>query len=445
MKKNKFIGIAAAALLAVAPVAAIAENANAATTQSVWTSSYAPVFEVNGQKVGNTEIAPLGNGLSIKNGETIDQVLDAIKKAVTIKLPEGMKGQTNILTTAQFIALQLRNQGVKVSGYTGSSTITDVGKRGIIINLEVQSNVTQADGKVQTATSSVKVPFNPNATDEKDAPVINVSYTQDSQSVTTPVYGQIFQVKADSKFDPTDFVGSNGSNFKFSAGNAKLTVVSNTVDTSKADSTGEVTLKATNGNKSTEISYTVLVKPEGARTLDLSWQSTNWTYIYGVSYSRISQESQAQADEGSYQHTAWVKTFDLLQTNGTNSSNTRTLMHAARAYDSKGRATDVTYPTFKQLDLSSTVTVIGKARYYQVNGTDQFIKAANVDGTKRMLKRNAYVYATSTRRADYTLLKKGTSITTYGGSYKFKNGKRYYRVEGATATNKRYVKVSNFN
>lgn len=120
MKKNKFIGIAAAALLAVAPVAAIAENANAATTQSVWTSSYAPVFEVNGQKVGNTEIAPLGNGLSIKNGETIDQVLDAIKKAVTIKLPEGMKGQTNILTTAQFIALQLRNQGVKVSGYTAA-------------------------------------------------------------------------------------------------------------------------------------------------------------------------------------------------------------------------------------------------------------------------------------------------------------------------------------
>lgn len=482
MKKNKFIGITAAALLAVAPVAAIAENVNAATTQSVWTSSYAPVFEVNGQKVGNTEIAPLGNGLSIKNGETIDQVLGAIKKAVTIKLPDGMKGQTNILTTAQFIALQLRNQGVKVSGYTGSSTITDVGKRGIIINLEVQSNVTQADGKVQTATSSVKVPFNPSATDEKDAPVINLSYTQGNKSVTTPVYGQIFQVKANSKFNPTDFVGTNGSNFKFSAGNAKLTVVSNTVDTSKAGSTGEVTLKATNGNKSTEISYTVLVKPEGARTLDLSWQSTNWTYIYGVSsqnsseinpvvldtpdrinekdtifvgndttiidgvsYSRISQESQAQADEGSYQHTAWIKTYDLLQTNGTNSSNTRTLMHAARAYDSKGRATKVTYSTFKQLDLSSTVTIIGKARYYQVNGTDQFIKAANVDGTKRMLKHNAYVYATSTRRADYTLLKKGTSITTYGGSYKFKNGKRYYRVEGATATNKRYVKVSNFN
>nr|WP_254258743.1 SLAP domain-containing protein [Lactobacillus helveticus] len=29
--------------------------------------------------------------------------------------------------------------------------------------------------------------------------------------------------------------------------------------------------------------------------------------------------------------------------------------------------------------------------------------------------------------------KKGQTITTYGGSYKFKNGKRYYWVAGATA------------
>ncbi|MFJ6923102.1 SLAP domain-containing protein [Lactobacillus gallinarum] len=63
---------------------------------------------------------------------------------------------------------------------------------------------------------------------------------------------------------------------------------------------------------------------------------------------------------------------------------------------------------------------------------------------KRTLKRNAYVYATSKRRADYTVLRKGRIITTYGGSYKFRNGKRYYQVAGATATNKRYVKVVNF-
>ncbi|GAA0194208.1 hypothetical protein GCM10008918_15330 [Lactobacillus kefiranofaciens subsp. kefiranofaciens] len=42
------------------------------------------------------------------------------------------------------------------------------------------------------------------------------------------------------------------------------------------------------------------------------------------------------------------------------------------------------------------------------------------------------------------MLRKGDTITTYGGSYKFKNGKRYYRIEGATSTNKRYVKVVNF-
>ncbi|AZA20735.1 SLAP domain-containing protein [Lactobacillus helveticus] len=86
--------------------------------------------------------------------------------------------------------------------------------------------------------------------------------------------------------------------------------------------------------------------------------------------------------------------------------------------------------------------------YYKLalgaNYDEAYIKASNIDGIKRTLKHNAYVYATSKRRADYTVLKKGQTITTYGGSYKFKNGKRYYRVAGATVTNKRYVKVVNF-
>ncbi|AZR14603.1 hypothetical protein CEE77_00530 [Lactobacillus crispatus] len=37
---------------------------------------------------------------------------------------------------------------------------------------------------------------------------------------------------------------------------------------------------------------------------------------------------------------------------------------------------------------------------------------------------------------------KGSTVTTYGGSYKFKNGKRYYRIGGPA---KQYVRTSNFN
>ena len=42
------------------------------------------------------------------------------------------------------------------------------------------------------------------------------------------------------------------------------------------------------------------------------------------------------------------------------------------------------------------------------------------------------------------VLKKGTKVTTYGGSYNFKNDKRYFRIEGATASKKMYVRISNF-
>ncbi|MFJ6923484.1 MAG: SLAP domain-containing protein, partial [Lactobacillus gallinarum] len=53
-----------------------------------------------------------------------------------------------------------------------------------------------------------------------------------------------------------------------------------------------------------------------------------------------------------------------------------------------------------------------------------------------------YVYKTSKKRANKVVLKKGTEVTTYGGAYTFKNGKKYYKI-GAD-TKKTYVKVANF-
>ena len=55
---------------------------------------------------------------------------------------------------------------------------------------------------------------------------------------------------------------------------------------------------------------------------------------------------------------------------------------------------------------------------------------------------NAYVYKASKKRANKVTLKKGTVVTTYGGSYTFKNGKQYYKI--GNNTEKTYVKASNF-
>ena len=123
-------------------------------------------------------------------------------------------------------------------------------------------------------------------------------------------------------------------------------------------------------------------------------------------------------------------------------------MHTAILYNDKGKSLGKKYYSYRKVSvLPNTVDINGSEYYKLALGDDYneaYIKASNIDGTKRTLKRNAYVYATNKRRADYTVLRKGRIITTYGGSYKFRNGKRYYQVAGATATNKRYVKVVNF-
>jgi hypothetical protein len=72
---------------------------------------------------------------------------------------------------------------------------------------------------------------------------------------------------------------------------------------------------------------------------------------------------------------------------------------------------------------------------------NQYVLAANIDGTLRKLKHSAYVYQTGKKRANRLVLRKGKIIRTYGTPYQFKNGKLYYRIGGPK---RQYVKVSNF-
>ena len=128
-------------------------------------------------------------------------------------------------------------------------------------------------------------------------------------------------------------------------------------------------------------------------------------------------------------------------------SQSKTIMHNAYFYDKDAKrvGTDKVTRYNTVTVATSTTTINGKA-YYEVveNGklSGKFINADNIDGTKRTLKHNAYVYKTSKKRANKVTLKKGTEVTTYGGSYTFKNGKQYYKI--GNNTDKTYVKASNF-
>lgn len=125
----------------------------------------------------------------------------------------------------------------------------------------------------------------------------------------------------------------------------------------------------------------------------------------------------------------------------------KTVMHNAYFYDKNAKRVGTDKLTrYNTVTVATSPTIINGNAYYEVieNGkaTGKYINTDNIDGTKRTLKHNAYVYETSKKRANKVVLKKGTEVTTYGGSYKFKNGQRYYKI-GAD-TKKTYVKVANF-
>ena len=98
------------------------------------------------------------------------------------------------------------------------------------------------------------------------------------------------------------------------------------------------------------------------------------------------------------------------------------------------------------------VTVNG-VEYTRINkeGSNEFVKSSDLTATKpdttvpsqsKTIMHNAYVYKSSKKRANKVTLKKGTEVTTYGGTYTFKNGKQYYKI--GNNTDKTYVKASNF-
>ena len=129
-------------------------------------------------------------------------------------------------------------------------------------------------------------------------------------------------------------------------------------------------------------------------------------------------------------------------------SQSKTVMHNAYFYDKDAKRVGTDKVTrYNTVTVSMNKTKFSNGiEYYEVieNGkaTGKFINADNIDGTKRTLKHNAYVYKSSKKRANKVVLKKGTEVTTYGGSYTFKNGKQYYKI--GNNSEKTYVKASNF-
>ena len=186
------------------------------------------------------------------------------------------------------------------------------------------------------------------------------------------------------------------------------------------------------------------VVSEAANVSALSKGAAVYTFgkvtVNGVEYTRINNEGSNE----------FVKSSDLTATkpDTTVPSQPKNIMHNAYFYDKDAKRVGTDKVTrYNTVNVSMNKTKFSNGiEYYEVieggKATGKFINADNIDGTKRTLKHNAYVYKSSKKRANKVVLKKGHTVVTYGGTYTFKNGKQYYKI--GDNTHKTYVKASNF-
>ena len=506
MKKNrKMLGVAAATLLAVAPVVASTVPVNAAsitlgttttnTTNNAGTTSTQaptdrPYFTFNNQVIDEATTAnPSANvvrtTVGISNGEELSSVTKKLNdlgisfhetnsKSTPLKLSDtDVKNALlqNQITTKEVTEKQKAAKGKKA---------TEVKKTVIVIPSNVSTFNLTLNGTSGTQTATIQIPVvvsnsGSSSTEATDAPVF--SWTLNGQNQTAGLNGRVFQVAVNSNFNPTNFTDSEGNIVAISAVQNKYNntyasiTTSSQVNTSEAGRYYNVTLTATGlTGKKTNVTYTVLVAPSSLQTLHAeAGQTTIPTYnIYGdnalpgsttfkdgeqvyvgdqartaagVSYSRVSTKSKNDANSSN----VWVKTSALVKPAATEKGESHVVMVASRAYDKNGNYLGHMYDTYTNIDIVPNIVTIKGKTYYKVANKDEYVRVTNITGTQRKLRHNAYIYWSSYRRTPGTgKMYKGQTVTTYGASYRFKNGKKYSRIEGCRNNNKRYIKAVNF-
>ncbi len=448
MKKNlRIVSAAAAALLAVAPVAATAMPVNAATTVTTSTTTNKPTVDLSG-------------------AGSVSESKDIVNVTPSFTLTSAAKGIPATL------------QGSIEASLNGTSVTADVADvaKGVILkaNDETLYSYNEGEKKVDNNLSHVKpgqeytmtlsgVGFsfgkaNAGKTLTFKAPTGVTVDGADSKVVTLDQYGNVTDLKFTLKVKAYDSANTNAVSFY----DAKSGLV--------ATQGSYMTLADENGNLNVNIN-TLLDKLKGKYEA-MQFKDSKFET---VNVNTTADDVKAELEKAGIKVDA-ANNFEAPDTftvtlnaksdvngktaslpvvvtvpNGKSTvvpSQSKTIMHNAYYYDKDAKRVGTDKLTrYNSVTVSPKTTTINGKAYYEVveNGkaTGKYINADNIDGTKRTLKHNAYVYESSKKRANKVVLKKGTEVTTYGNPYTFKNGKKYYKI-GAD-TNKTYVRVENFD
>ncbi|NHL91764.1 S-layer protein [Lactobacillus helveticus] len=438
MKKNlRIVSVAAAALLAVAPVAATAMPVNAATTINADSA-----INANTNAKYDVDVTP-----------SISAIAAVAKSDTMPAIPGSLTGSISASYNGKSYTANLPKD-------SGNATITDsnkntvkpaeleAGKAYTVTVPDVSFNFgSENAGKEITIGSA-----NPNVTfTEKtgDQPASTVKVTLDQDGVAKLSSVHIKNVYA------IDTTYNSNVNFY-------------DVTTGATVTTGAVSIDADNQGQLNTTSVVAAINSKYFAAQYDKKQLTNVTFDTDTAVKDALKAQKIEVSSVGYfkaPHTFTVNVKATSNKNGKSAtlpvtvtvpnvadpvvpSQSKTIMHNAYFYDKDAKRVGTDKVTrYNTVTVAMNTTKLANGiSYYEVieNGkaTGKYINADNIDGTKRTLKHNAYVYKTSKKRANKVVLKKGTEVTTYGGSYKFKNGQRYYKI-GAN-TEKTYVKVANF-
>ena len=459
MKKNlRIVSAAAAALLAVAPVAATAvSTVNAAdnTTANATNSNSGVYTQINAGAAINTnanakydvDVTPsltaiaavTNNGTVVSNGSltgTISATYGGQSYTANLDTKNGNVSVVNSKGTAianDKIASELTagKYTVTISGVGFNFGTANANKENVTIG-SANSNVEfSLDGK--TYSKTVKVPKL-----DQNGTVSNLSVKVSNVNALNLTNGNGINFYEISNGNQV----TNGSVAVTAGAQSKLNVSSVVAAIQAKYAAAQVDNKAAT-NQMPSLNEIKSDVESSLKAANISVDNAGW-FTAPTSFTvNVKATSSINGLTATLPVTVNV-------TNGVNTtvdSVSKTIMHNAYYYNKDGKrvGTDSVKRYNSVNVLPNTTTMHGKT-YYQVveNGkaVDKYINAANIDGTKRTLTHNAYVYSSSKKRANKVVLKKGETVTTYGASYKFKNGKRYYKI--GDNTDKTYVKVANF-
>ncbi len=472
MKKNlRIVSVAAAALLAVAPVAASAVSVNAAdttststTTTSTSTTTNSDItlnlngagstatdaantvnvssnFSLNAPVKANNAVtanATLGGELTANlNGTSVSSSLADAAQDVTVS-----DGNTNLYSYNKDTKKVENNLNNVVAGQSYTLTLTNVGfsfgsaMKNKTVTVKLAAGELSGKNVTKNADGSYKLTLDQygNAT--------GLTYTQSLKAYNQGNTNSVFFINQNSGTTET-----KGLYLTLANGNGELNVNDVLANIEK-----QYTAVQYNDSKfmsSTEKDSPVTITTnKDAVIAELKKQ--NITVNAAGNFTAPDTFTVTLNAKSSINGKTGQLVVTVSVPNGkktTVDSVSKTIMHNAYYYDKDAKRVGTDKLTrYNSVTVSpKTTTIKGKA-YYEVveNGklSGKFINADNIDGTKRTLKHNAYVYASSKKRANKVVLKKGTEVTTYGGSYTFKNGKQYYKI--GNNTDKTYVKASNF-